>query len=109
MKNSEFVNYMEVLILSFMIVMIMATAKLSPSYAMTIINNQVNTGPSQDKVKQIVDNNAFSDLSRNMTSSTKDNGQSFANNITATTSSKSPTFAANNGNSTNNIDGGSSK
>jgi len=50
-----------------MIVMIMATAKLSPSYAMTIINNQVNTGPSQDKVKQIVDNNAFSDLSRNAT------------------------------------------
>ena len=107
MKNSEFVNCMEVLILSFMIVMIMATAKLSPSYAMTIINNQVNTGPSQDKVKQIVDNNAFSDLSRNMTSSTKDSGQSFASNITDTTSSKSPTSAADNGNSTNNIIGGS--
>jgi hypothetical protein len=109
MKNSEYVNYMGLLILSFMIVMILATAKLSPSYAMTIINNQVNTGPSQDKVKQIVDNNAFSDLSRNMTSSTKDNGQSFASNITDTTSSKSPTFAADNGNSTNNIDGGSSR
>ena len=109
MKNSEYVNYMGLLILSFMIVMILATTKLSPSYAMTIINNQVNTGPSQDKVKQIVDNNAFSDLSRNMTSSTKDSGQSFASNTTDTTSSKSPTSAADNGNSTNNIDGGSSR
>jgi hypothetical protein len=57
-----------------MIVMIMAVTKLSSSYAVTIINNHTNTGPSQDKIKQIVDNNAFSDLSRNVTSSTKGGG-----------------------------------
>jgi len=51
-----------------MIVMIMGVTKLSSSYAVTIINNHTNTGPSQDKIKQIVDNNAFSDLSRNVTS-----------------------------------------
>jgi len=100
MRNSKIVNYVEVLILIFMIVMIMGVTKLSSSYAVTIINNHTNTGPSQDKIKQIVDNNAFSDLSRNVTSSTKGGGQSFASS-TDTTGSKSPTFAA--GNSTNNI------
>jgi hypothetical protein len=113
MKNSEIVNYNEVfLILAFIILMIMVTPKLSPSYATSLTPSQVNPGPHQDKIKQIVDTNAFSDLSRNMTSSTGDSGQSFASNATDTTgsvSSKSSASAAGgNTNSTNKLDGGSS-
>jgi hypothetical protein len=93
MNNIDIVNYKDVfLILTFMIVMIMVTSKLSPSYAMSITYYQVNTGTQQDKTKQIVDTNAFSNISRNMTFSTGGSGQSFASNATDTTSSKSPTF-----------------
>jgi hypothetical protein len=62
--NSHIVNYNEVfLILAFILLMIGATAKLSPSNATSL-----TPGSPQDKIKQIVDTNAFSDLSRNMTS-----------------------------------------
>jgi hypothetical protein len=109
--NSHIVNYNEVfLILAFILLMIGATAKLSPSNATSL--TQVNPGFPQDKIKQIVDTNAFSDLSRNMTSSTGDSGQSFASNATDSTgsvSSKSSASAASgNTNSTNKLDGGSS-
>ena len=113
MKNSDIVNYNEVfLILAFITLMIMATAKLSPSYATSPTPSQVNPGPHQDKIKQIVDTNAFSNLSRNMTSSSGDTGQSLASNATDTTSSvnsKSSAFAAGgNSNSTYKVGGGSS-
>src|SRR6266852_4218308 len=108
MKNSYIVNYNEVfLILAFITIMIMTTAKLSPSYATSPTPSQVNPGPQQDKIKQIVDTNAFSNLSRNMTSSTGDTGQSLASNATDTTSSvssKSSAFTAGgNSNSTNKV------
>jgi hypothetical protein len=111
MKNSDIVNHNEVfLILAIIILMIMATAKLSPSYATSLTPSQVIPGPQQDKIKQIVDTNAFSNLSRNMTSSTV--GQSLASNatdITTSVSSKSSALAANgNSNSTNKVGGGSS-
>jgi len=110
MKNSDIVNHNEVfLILAFITLMIMATAKLSPSYATSPTPSQVNPGPQQGKIKQIVDTNAFSNLSRNMTSSSGDTGQSLASNATDTTSSKSPTFTTGgNSNSTNKVGGGSS-
>ena len=86
MKNSDIANYNEVfLILAFIILMIMATPKLSPSYATSLTPSQVNPGPHQDKIKQIVDTNAFSNLSRNMTS-TGNSGQSLVSNATDTTS-----------------------
>jgi hypothetical protein len=111
MKNSDIVNHNEVfLILAIIILMIMATAKLSPSYPTSLTPSQVIPGPQQDKIKQIVDTNAFSNLSRNMTSSTV--GQSLASNatdITTSVSSKSSALAANgNSNSTNKVGGGSS-
>jgi hypothetical protein len=109
MKNSDIVNYNEVfLILAFIILMIMATPKLSPSYATSVTPSQVNPGPNQDKIKQIVDTNAFSNLSRNMTS-TENSGQSLVSNATDTTSSvssKSSAFAAGgNSNSTIKVGG----
>jgi hypothetical protein len=92
------------IILTFMIVMILVPSKLSPSYAMSITYYQVNTGPQQDKTKQIVDTNAFSIISRNMTSSTAGSGQSFVSNATDISSSKSPMFATgDNSNSTNKV------
>jgi hypothetical protein len=101
MKNSDFVNYNEVfLILAFIILMIMVTPKLSPSYATSLTPSQVNPGPPQDKIKQIVDTNAFSNLSRNMTSSTGNSGQSLVSNATDTTSS------VGNSNSTIKVGGG---
>ena len=83
------VNYREIfIILAFILITIVATAKLSPSsYAISINNNQINGGLQQDKVKQIVDNNAFSNLSRNLTSFTESGRLSFAGNVTSTTSS----------------------
>jgi hypothetical protein len=109
MKNSDIVNYNEVfLILAFIILMIMATPKLSPSYATSVTPSQVNPGPNQDKIKQIVDTNAFSNLSRNMTS-TENTGQSLVSNATDTTSSlssKSSAFVAGgNSNSTIKVGG----
>ena len=109
MKNSDIVNYNEVfLILAFIILMIMATPKLSPSYATSVTPSQVNPGPNQDKIKQIVDTNAFSNLSRNMTS-TENSGQSLVSNATDTTSSvssKSSAFVAGgNSNSTIKVGG----
>jgi hypothetical protein len=110
MKNSDIVNYNEVfLILAFIILMIMATPKLSPSYATSLTPSQVNAGPHQDEIKQIVDTNAFSNLSRNMTSSTGNSGQSLISNATDTTSSvssKSSAFVAGgNSNSTIKVGG----
>lgn len=111
MKNSHIVNYNEVfLILAFILLMIGATAKLSPSNATLL--TQVNPGSPQNHIKQIVDTNAFSDLSRNMTSSTGDTGQSFASNATDTagsvSSKSSASVAGGNSNSTSILDGGSS-
>jgi hypothetical protein len=110
MKYIDIVNYNEVfLILAFIVLMIMAPAKLSPSYATSLIPSQVNPEPQQDKIKQIVDTNAFSNLSRNMSSSTGDTGQSLLSNATDTTtsvSSKSSALAAG-GNSNSTDKGGS--
>jgi hypothetical protein len=109
MKNSDIVNYNEVfLILAFIILMIVVTPNLSPSYASSLTPSQVNPGPRQDKIKQIVDTNAFSNLSRNMTS-TGNSGQSLVSNATDTTSSvssKSSAFVAGgNSNSTIKVGG----
>ena len=110
MKNSDIVSYNEVfLILAFLILMIMATSKFSPSYATSLTTSQVNPGSHQDKIKQIVDTNAFSNLSRNMTSSTGNSGHSLVSNATDTTSSvgsKSSAFVAGgNSNSTIKVGG----
>jgi len=109
--NNRNVNYNEVfLILAFILLIIGATATLSPSNATSL--TRVNQGSPQNQIKQIVDTNAFSDLSINMTSSTGGIGQSFGSNGTDTTgsvSSKSSTSTAGgDSNSTNKLDGGSS-
>ena len=53
--------------------MITTSEKLSPSYAVSINYNQLNSGHLHDNMKRNVDDNAFSNLSRNMTSTTNAN------------------------------------
>lgn len=80
--------------------MIVATAKLSPSsYAISINNSHINGGLQDNKIKQIVDNNAFSNLSRNLTSSTESGSQAFAGNVTSTTNSIGQNLGTGDGNS----------
>ena len=67
-------NYKEIFsILTFILMMIMTSEKLSPSYALSINYNQLNSGHLHDNIKRNVDDNAFSNLSRNMTSTTNTN------------------------------------
>ncbi|HET7147189.1 MAG TPA: hypothetical protein VFI73_01710 [Candidatus Nitrosopolaris sp.] len=109
MKIGDIFSYNEVfIILAFIILMIMAIAKLSPFYATSLISSQPNAEPEQDKIKQIVDSNAFSNLSRNLTSSTGDIGQSVASNETDTTNSVlSNNSALSAGGNSNSTSGGS--
>ncbi len=92
-------NYIEILsILMFVLLLIMVTAKLSPSYAVPINYNHLGSGFTYDNVKRHGDDNAFSDLSRSMTFSGGDN-------VTSPINSRGPNFATGdiNNNSPNNI------
>jgi len=53
--------------------MITTSEKLSPSYAVSINYNQLNSGHLHDNMNRNVDDNAFSNLSRDMTSTTNAN------------------------------------
>jgi hypothetical protein len=79
MNSYNIFNYKEMFsILMFMLVMIMITEKISPSYAVPINYNQLNGGHLYDNMKRHMDDNAFSNLSRNMTSTTNSIGTNFA-------------------------------
>src|SRR2546427_12170290 len=81
--NNNIFNYKEIIsILVLILVMIIVTNNSSSSsYAISINYNQSNSRHLQDNIKQVVDDNAFSNLSRNMTSSTG------GGNVTSTTNS----------------------
>lgn len=101
MNGYNILNYEEIFsILIFTLVMIMITEKLSPSYATPINYNQFNSGHLYDDMKRQVDDNAFSNLSRNMTFSAGDGG-----NVSSPTNSIGPNFATGdiNNNSPNNV------
>lgn len=88
MNNYNIFNYKEIFsILTFILVVIMITEKLSPSYAVPINYNQLNGGHLYDNMKRHGDDNAFSDLSRNMTFGTNSGGRNFA---TGDTNNNSP-------------------
>ncbi|MFY9870587.1 MAG: hypothetical protein WAK17_12785 [Candidatus Nitrosopolaris sp.] len=73
MNSHNIFNYKEIFsILMFILVMIMITEKLSPSYVVPI------SGHLQNNIKRNVDDNAFSNLSRNMTSTTNSIGPNLA-------------------------------
>ena len=81
-------NYKEIFsILIFILLLIMVTEKLSPSYAVPINYNQLNSGFPYENVKRHGDDNAFSDLSRSMTFSAG------GGNVTSSADSRSPNFA----------------
>ena len=88
-----------------MLVMIMIAEKISPSYAVPINYNQLNSGHLYDNMRRHLDDNAFSNLSRNMTFSAAGGGQALAGNVTSTTNSRGPNFATGdiNNNSPDNI------
>jgi hypothetical protein len=78
MNNYNIFNYKEIFsILTFILVVITITEKLSPSYAIPINYNQLNSGHLSDNMKRHGDDNAFSDLSRNMTFGTNSGGPNF--------------------------------
>jgi len=81
--NNNIFNYKEIFsILMLILVMIIVTDNSSSSsYAISINYNQSDSRHLQDSIKQVVDDNAFSNLSRNMTSSTG------GGNVTSTTNS----------------------
>jgi len=56
----------------------MITDKLSPSYAVLVNYNKFNSGHIQDNINRNEDDNAFSNLSRNMTSTTNSIGPNLA-------------------------------
>jgi hypothetical protein len=67
-------NYKEIFsILTLILMMITTSEKLSPSYAVSINYNQLTSGHLHDNMKRNVDDNAFSNLSRNLTSTTNAN------------------------------------
>jgi len=78
-------------ILVFILVIIMATEKSSPSYAVPLTYNQLNSGHMNG------DDNAFSNLSRNMTFSAG------SGNVTSTTNSIGPNFGVGDINRDNNF------
>ena len=83
MNRYNIFNYKEIFsILTFILVMIMITEKISPSYAVLINYNQLNSGHLQDNIKRNeLDDNAFSNLSRNMTSTTNSIGPNLATGV----------------------------
>jgi hypothetical protein len=83
MNSYNIFNYKEIFsILIFILVMIMVAEKLSPSYAVPINYNQLNSEHLGD---------AFSNLSRNMTLS-PGAGEALPGNVTSTTNSAGPNF-----------------
>jgi hypothetical protein len=87
-------------ILTFILVLVMVTDRLSPSYAVPINYSQLNSGYPYDNGKRHGDDNAFSDLSRSMTFSAQ------ADNLTSIPpNSRGPNFAMGDVNNTwrNNI------
>lgn len=92
MNSYNIFNYEEIFsILIFILVMIMVTGKLSPSYAVPINYNQSNSEHLYDYFKRQVDGDAFSNLSRNMTLS-PGGGEALPGNVTSTTNSAGPNF-----------------
>lgn len=107
MNSDSIFNYKEIFgILMFILVMNMVTEKLSPSYAVPINYNRLNSGHLYDNMKRHVDDNAFSNLSRNMTFSAGSGGQALPGNVTSTTNSIGPNFTT--GDINNNSPGGTS-
>jgi len=106
MKSYNIFNYKEMFsILMFILVMIMVTETSSPSYAVPINDNQLNSEYPYNNIKRHVDDNAFSNLSRNMTLSLGDGGRDLPDNVTSSTNSIGPNFTTGdiNSNSPNNI------
>ena len=96
MNNYNIFNYKEIFsILTFILVVIMITEKLSPSYAVPINYNQLNGGHLYDNMKRHGDDNAFSDLSRNMTSSNGGGDQVLAGNATSSNGGGDQVLAGN--------------
>jgi hypothetical protein len=81
--NNNIMNYKQIFsILMLSLVMIIVANNSSPSsHAISINYNQSNSRHLQDNIKLVVDDNAFSNLSRNMTSSTG------SSNVTSTSNS----------------------
>jgi hypothetical protein len=90
--------------------MIMVTEKSSHSYAVPLNYNQLNNEYLYNNMKRHVDDNAFSNLSRNMTPSIGGGGQALPDNVTSSTNSIGPNFTTGdiNNNSPNNIGPGGS-
>jgi hypothetical protein len=90
--DSDIFSYKEIFsILMFILVIIMVTEKSSPSYAVLLTYNQLNSGHMYG------DDNAFSNLSRNMTFSAA------SGNITSPTNSIGPNFTVGDINRDNNF------
>jgi len=106
MKSYNIFNYKEIFsILMFILVMIMVTEKSFPSYAVPLNYNQLNSEYLYNSMKRHVDDNAFSNLSRNMTLSMGGGGQALPDNVTSSTNSIGLNFTTGdvNNNSPNNI------
>ena len=107
MNRYNIFSYKEIFsILTFILVMIMVTENLSRSSDAIPINyNQLNSGHIYDNMKRHVDDNAFSNLSRNMTFSAGGGGQALPGNVTSTTNYIGPNFTTGdiNNNSPDNI------
>ncbi len=89
----------------FILVMIMVTEKSSPSYAVPLNYNQLISGHLYNNMKRHVDDNAFSNLSRNTTFSVESGSQALPGNVTSITNPIGPNFTTGdiNNNSSNNI------
>jgi hypothetical protein len=85
-------SYKEIFsILMFILVMTMVSEKSSPSYAVPLNYNQLNSGYLYDNMRHLYDN-AFSNLSRNMTFSVGGGGQALPGNLTSSTNFAGPNF-----------------
>lgn len=93
--DNNIMNYEQIFsILMLTLVMIIVANNSSPSsYAISINYNQSNSRHLQDNIKLVVDDNAFSNLSRNMTSSPG------GSNVTSTTNSTGPNLVTHDRNS----------